>query len=630
MTQGSVKKYEFQSEVKQLLNILVYSLYKNKEVFIRELISNAVDALNKVQFGIMTNTEIEDRDEELRIDILFNEGQKKLIIEDTGIGMTRKDLMGNIGTIAHSGTIDFLKKLSKSKQKEKVDLIGKFGVGFYSTFMAAKEVHVYTKYYKKGSPAYLWKSTGDRGYTLEPTIKKKRGTRIEVFLKDDQEEFLEKQRIETVLSKYSKFVPFPIYIENEKFQVAEAIWAQPKSSLKHKDYIEFYKFFSNLQEEPEIYLHLSSDAPVQFNAILFIPKSSMEKIEFFRTPPGVDLYSRKVLIQKNSRDMMPDYLRFIKGVIDSEEIPLNISRETVQDNIKINRIKKHIIKKLVSELGKIKKDDREKYLRIWDNFNKNLKEGMMSDFENRNKLSQLLIFHSSKSKKEYTDLDSYIERMQDQQKEIYYANGPSIQAIEKNPALEAFKKKEIEVLYLDNPLDEFVLDHLHEYKEKSFKMVESADIEVKEDEEKEKNEAYMEEVNSFVGYLKDLYQDRVSDVRISKRLVDSPCILVYPADGPSVQMERILKMTQKDYKFSKKVFEINPDNQLIKEMVGLYKEDPKSKDLNELALQMLDNMMLREGMVEEVDSIVARIQSIMLQAAKKVRPSPRKKAADQK
>jgi molecular chaperone HtpG len=597
---------------------------------VRELISNAVDALNRVQFELMTHSEVEDKDEGLRIEISFNQNQKKLIIEDTGIGMTRQDLKENIGTIAHSGTIDFLKKLSKSKEKEKLDLIGKFGVGFYSTFMAAKEVHIYTKYFKKGSRGYLWKSTGDADYTIETTVKKKRGTRIEVFLKEDQKEFLEKQRIKTILSKYSKFVPFPVYIDNEKFQAAEAIWTQPKSALTKKDYIEFYKFFSNLQEEPETYLHLSSDAPVQFNAILFIPKSSIEKIEFFRSSPGVDLYSRKVLIQKSSPDVMPEYLRFIKGVVDSEEIPLNISRETVQSDIKINKIKKHIIKKFISKLEKIKKDDREKYQRIWDNFGRNLKEGMVSDFENRDKLSSLLIFHSSKSQQEYTDLDSYIERMAKDQKEIFYASGLDREVIEKNPALEAFQKKDIEVLYLEDPLDEFVFENLQEYQGKAFKVVESADIEVKPKEEKKKSKSYMEEVNRFVKYLKDLYGDKVADVRISKRLVDSPCILVRPSHGPSVQMERIMKMANKDYKFSKKVFEVNPENKLIKEMVRIYKKDPKSKEINQLSLQMLDNMMLREGLVEDIDSIVFRIQDIMLQAAKKARTHSEKKAAGKK
>ncbi|MBD3414745.1 MAG: molecular chaperone HtpG [Candidatus Aminicenantes bacterium] len=630
MAQKNKKEYEFQSEVKQLLNILVYSLYKNKEVFVRELISNAVDALNKVQFELMTDSETEDPGQDLRIDISFNQNQNQLIIEDTGIGMTRKELRENIGTIAHSGTIGFLKKLSKSKDKERLDLIGKFGVGFYSTFMAAEEVHIYTKSHQKGSLAYLWKSTGDSNYTIEQTVKKKRGTRIEVFLKDDQKEFLEKQRIKTILSKYSKFVPFPVYIENEKFQAAEAIWSQPKTSLKKEDYVEFYKFFTNLQEEPEMHLHLSSDAPVQFNAVLFVPKSSMEKTGFFRSPPGVDLYSKKVLIQKSSHDVMPEYLRFVKGVIDSEEIPLNISRETVQNDIKINRIKKHIIKKLISEIVKIKNKNWDPYLRIWDHFNRNFKEGVVSDFENRERLSQLLLFHSSKSREDYTDLDSYLERMPEQQKEIFYTSGPDTEAIEKNPALEAFHKKDLEVLYLYDPLDEFVFEHLGEYKGIKFKLAESAKIEVEEDKEKKKSKAYLEDIKRFVQYLKELYGDKVADVQISKRLVDSPCMLVHPSDGPSIQMERIMKMTNKDYEFSKKAFEINPDHDLIKQMVRIHKKNPKSKSLKQLAIQMLDNMRLREGLVEDVDSIVSQIQEIMLQAAKQARTSVGKKTSEKK
>jgi molecular chaperone HtpG len=630
MAQKNKKEYEFQSEVKQLLNILVYSLYKNKEVFVRELISNAVDALNKARFELMTDSDIEDPEEDLRIDISFNQSQNKLIVKDTGIGMTRKELRENIGTIAHSGTIGFLKKLSKSKDKEKVDLIGKFGVGFYSTFMAAEEVHIYTKSYKKGSRAYLWKSTGDTNYTIEQTVKKKRGTRIEVFLKQDQKEFLEKQRIQTILSKYSKFVPFPIYIENEKFQAAEAIWTQPKTALKKKDYIEFYKFFSNLEEEPEIYLHLSSDAPVQFHAILFIPKSSMEKTGFFRSPPGVDLYSRKVLIQKSSQDVMPDYLRFVKGVIDSEEIPLNISRETVQNDLKINRIKKHIIKKLISEMVNTKKKDWDQYLRIWDNFNRNFKEGVVSDFENKDRLSELLIFRSSQSREEHTDLDSYLERMPEQQKEIYYTSGPDTEAIEKNPALEAFNKKGLEVLYLYDPLDEFVFEHLGKYKETPFKLAESAKIEVEEETKKEQSKADKENIERFVQYLKELYGEKVADVHISKRLVDSPCMLAHPSNGPSVQMERIMKMANKDYEFFKKAFEINPDHELIKQMVRIHKKNPKSKDLKKLALQMLDNMRLREGLVEDVDSIVFQIQDIMLQAARQTPASTGKKTSSKK
>lgn len=627
MTQQKTKKYEFQSEVKQLLNILVYSLYKNKEVFLRELVSNAVDALNKVQFEILTNKEAEDKDAELRIDISVNKTNNTLIIEDSGVGMDREELIENIGTIAHSGTMDFLKKLAEAKDKEQVDLIGKFGVGFYSSFMVAEKIHIYTKSFHKESPAYLWKSRGDSNYTIAETVKKKRGTRIEIFLKKGGKEFLDKSVIKNILAKYSKFVPFPVYIENEKIEAVEAIWTQPKSSLKKKDYIDFFKFFENTQEEPETYLHLSSDAPVQFNAILYIPKTSIEQFGLFKIEPGVDLFSRKVLIQKGNKDIMPDYLRFVKGVIDSEDIPLNISRETIQNNIKIIKISKYILKKLIAHLKTMKEKDQEKYLSIWGNFHRNLKEGIASDFENKEKISPLLLFHSSKyPKKEYTDLNDYIERMEKNQKEIFYISGLDLETMEKNPALEAFKQKDLEVLYLDDPLDEFVIEHLREYKGKSFKLAESADIKI--DKKKEQDKDYLKGVAGLVSYLKKTYGEKVVEVKVSNRLVDSPCLLVQAADGPSVQMEKIFKMTNKDYKFAKKVLEINPDNDLIKGMVRLHGQKPLSKELKLLALQLLDNMLLREGVIEEIDDIVPRIQEIMLQAVKKATPAakPKKKS----
>ena len=616
---GKSEQYEFQSEVKQLLEILVYSLYKHKDVFLRELISNAVDALNKVQFEVLTKTSIEDKEQDLKITISFVKSQNKLIIEDTGIGMTKKELIENIGTIAHSGTVDFLKKLSETKKKDQVDLIGKFGVGFYSSFMVAREIHLYTKSFKKGSRGYLWKSTGDSNYSIEDTVKKHRGTRIELFLKKEEKEFLEKQTIKHIISKHSKFIPFPVYVDDEKIDRVEAIWTQPKSSLTKKDYNEFYKFFENSQDDPETYLHLSSDAPVQFNSILFVPKTSFEMAGLFKTDPGVDLYSKKVLIQKGCSDIMPEYLRFIKGVIDSEDIPLNISRETIQNNIIIEKIKKHILKKIFDHFIKIKQKEMERYLGIWKNYNRNFKEGIATDFNNREKIAQLLLFHSSKTgKDEFTDLKTYIEKMNKDQKEIYYVTGLDLESLEKNPALEAFRKKEIEVLYLMDPLDEIVIDHLKSFDGKLFKLVESADIKLDDDKETGKDKEYLKDVDNYIGYLKVIFGDKIADVKISRRLVDSPCILVHPADGPSVQMEKIMKMVNKEYSFSKKVFEINPKNDLIKEMVRIHKKKPDSGELKNLSLQLLDNMMLREGVVDQIDSIVPRIQDIMFEAAKNV------------
>ncbi len=623
MTEKKAEKFEFQSEVKQLLEILVFSLYKNKEVFIRELISNAVDALNKVKFEILTDHEIADKDAELRIGISFDKSKNKLIIEDTGIGMTKKELIENIGTIAHSGTVNFLKRLAKSDEKDQMDMIGKFGVGFYSSFMVAREIHIYTRSYRKSSKGLLWKSKGGAEYTIEDTPKKTRGTRIEVLLKKDESEYLEKYRVKHIISRHSKFVPFPLYLEDEKIDNKEAIWTQPKSSLEEQDYNEFFKFFDNSPDNPESYLHLSSDAPVQFNSVLFVPRNSHEIPGIMKSEPGVDLYCKKVLIQKGSRDILPEYLRFVKGVIDSEDIPLNISRETIQNNVMIDKIKKHVLKKLFDHFTEAKNKDREKYLKIWKNFGKHFKEGLTQDFENREKLADLLLFHSSrKGKDEYIDLKEYVKGMDENQEFIYYITGFDIDLLTKNPALEAFKKKDIEVLFLTEPLDEIAVDHLREYDGKQFKMAESADIQLddeKDDESKEKkeeDEQYKKDVENFVGYLKTIYGEKVAEVKVSKRLVDSPCILVRSGDGPSIQMEKIMKMTNQDYNFAQKVFEINPDNDLIKEMVRIHKAKADATELKNMAWQLLDNMMIREGIIDNIDEVVPRIQDIMLSAAK--------------
>ena len=606
--------FEFQSEVKQLLDILVYSLYKNKEVFLRELVSNAADALNKMQFEILTEPALPDKDQELKITIAVDKKHNKLVVEDNGIGMSKEELIGNIGTIAHSGTLDYLKKISEAPAKNQVDLIGKFGVGFYSSFMVAKEIHIVSKSWQKDSQAWLWKSKGESSYTIEETEKETRGTRIELFLKKEEKEFLEAQRLKHIILKHSKFVPFPIYLEGEKIERKEAIWTQPKSKLQEKDYADFYKFFENTQEEPETYLHLSSDAPVQFTALLFVPKTSFELLGLMKTEPGVDLYSKKILIQKGSKDIMPEYLRFVKGVIDSEEIPLNISRETIQNNVRIDKIKKHLLKKLLEHLESIKSKNRAQYLNIWKNFSKNFKEGAVSDFENREKLSQLLLFSSSKTAAEQlTDLQEYVKRMPEGQKEIYYLGGTDRGTIEKNPALEIFRKKDFEVLYLLDPLDEFVLDHLREYDKKVFKMAESADIPLEEKGETG-DAAYLKDAGNLVLYLKTVYGEQVQEVKISRRLTDSPCLLLNPADGPSVQMEKIMKMVNKDYQLGKRVLEINPGHALIKKMVALHKQDPALPLLKTLALQLLDNMKLREGILSDTEASIARIQQIMLEA----------------
>jgi molecular chaperone HtpG len=597
----------------------VFSLYQHKEVFLRELISNAVDALNKVQFESLTNSDIEDKDLDFKIDITFDKDKNKLIIEDTGIGMTKQELMDNIGTIAHSGTLDFVKKVTESSSNDKMDLIGQFGVGFYSSFMVAEEIHVHTKHYSKGSKGLLWKSTGGNNYTIEEKGKKQRGTRIELIIKGDEKEFLEKTRLNTIINQHSKFVPFPISLEGEQIESVEAIWTQPKSSLEEKDYNEFYKFFHNANEDPESYLHLSSDAPVQFNTIMYIPKANPEVYGWVKSDPGIDLYSRKILIQKGCKDLLPEYFRFIKGVVDSEDIPLNISRETIQSNIRITKIKKYIMKKLFDHLANLKKNDMDAYLKIWNSFQRNFKEGVPNEWEYRDQLSSLLLFHTSKEDKEkYTDLDQYIERMPEDQIEIYYAIGNDYDSIGRNPALEAFKKKDLEVLYFIDPMDGWTVDHLQQYKGKMFRPVEAADIKLDDEEEKDKkiDEKDNKEAENLATYLKTIYADKIQEVKVSQRLVDSPCILVNSKDAPSIQLERMMRLQNQKADFSKKVLEINPKSPLIKEMVRIQNTDPTSEQLKVLANQLLNNMIIREGVLEDIENIVPQIHEIMLQAAK--------------
>ncbi len=612
-------KYEFQSEVKQLLNILVYSLYKHKEVFLRELISNAIDALNKVKFTQLTDPDIEDSNLELEINISIDKKNKKLIIEDTGIGMSKKDLVNNIGTIAHSGAVNFLKKSSKLAKDEKVDLIGKFGVGFYSSFMVAEEVFIYTKSHKKGSKSLLWKSKGDNSFTIDKTDNITRGTRIELLIKNDEKEFLEKSRIQSIIETHSKFSQFPIKLENEEIKSADAIWSQPKSNLKKKDYVEFYKFFENTSEDPESYIHISSDAPVQFNSILYFPKSNFEIYGIAKKDPNIDLYSNKILIDKNSKDIIPEHFRFIVGIVDSMELPLNISRESIQSNIKIEKIRKYLVKKIIDELLRMKSKQYDQYLNLWKNFDRNIKEGIINDFDNRKKLSNTLLFTSSKTEKdEFTDFEKYKGGMKDSQKEIYYVSGSDIASIEKNPSLEIFKKNDVEVLYLTDPIDEFVFEHLREYDETKFKLIESSDINLEKPAESDQDEGSLKDLNNFIGYLKTIYGDKIEKIEISKRLIKSPCILLNPADGPSVQMEKVMKMMNKEYSFSKRVFEINPDHKLINQLVNIHKNDPASDYLKKISLQLLDNLILREGVFDNFDEMVERINDIMLKAAENI------------
>ncbi|HOK40923.1 MAG TPA: molecular chaperone HtpG [bacterium] len=620
-----VKSYEFKAEVKQLLHLLAYSLYKNKEIFLRELISNASDALSKIRYiKLTTQEEIEDRDIDLEIEIIIDKKERTIKVVDTGIGMTEEELIENIGTIAKSGTLEFLKKLEAGSQKE-IDAIGQFGVGFYSSFIVADKVRIITKSYKKGVKAVEWESDGTGSFTIKETEKKRRGTEVILHLKKDEDEFLEKYRIEQIIQKYSNFISYPILIEKGQINKIEAIWLKPKTLVKEEEYIEFYKFITHRNDEPLFYHHIIADAPYQFRALLYCPKTSFDLFQYQITEYGLSLYTNKVLIQQECKDLLPRFLRFIKGVVDSEDVPLNISRETIQNNNVVLKIKSIITKNIIELLEKMMNEEKNKYLEFYKEYKTYIKEGIVEDWENKEKLGKLLLFNSSKCKdeNEYISLKEYIDRMYPEQKEIYYICGTNRDTIENSPYIEIFKKKDIEVLYLFDPIDEIVVNNLSEFNEKKFKSIEQANLdsikeikkeEEKKEEKKEEDKETQKRISKLIKYFKELLKDKVKDVVESNRLVDSPCVLVHPEEGMSFQTEKIMKIINKDFKGTKRVLEINPENKIIKNLAIIYERDKDNEFVKNVCFQLYENCLLIEGNLEQPVDTIKRINSILNEA----------------
>ncbi|MBW7843315.1 MAG: molecular chaperone HtpG [Ignavibacterium sp.] len=623
MADTTKTKFEFKAETKKLLDILVHSLYTSKDIFLRELISNASDALDKIRFESNKGTEITDKDLPLEIKIAFDDKKNLVTVTDTGIGMTRDELITNIGTIAKSGSEEFLKQLSENKEAVN-NIIGRFGIGFYSVFMAAKEVVLKTKSYKKDEPAVEWRSDGLGDYEISELNEEiKRGTTIEIYLKDEAKEFAERPRLESVIKKHSNFISFPIYLENEKINTIAALWREPKSSIKKEQYDEFYKFLTYDSEEPLEIIHTSVDAPIQFNALLFIPKKSYEFWRWNRDDYGLDLYVRRVLIQHQNKDLLPEYLSFVKGVVDSEDLPLNISRETLQENIIFSKISQSITSNVLSHLTKTAKDSPERYADFWKEHGKIFKLGYM-DFTNMEKYQALLRFNSSESKdeKELVSLEEYVGRMKKDQKEIYYALGAGREAIDMNPHLEIFKSKGLEVLYLYDPVDEFVMTSIRKHKDFDFKSVDAAslkDIEKLEDvvkEEKPKEKLSKEDDKAFgrlMLKMKEILGDRVTEVHESKRLKGSPATLINPDDTMSSTMQKILKMSNQGIAMpaQKRLMEINKDHKLIRNLVSVFKKNENDSFIADTTEQLYDSALLLEGSLDDPHKLVNRLNKML-------------------
>jgi len=615
------KQFEFKAEIKQLLNILVHSLYTNREIFLRELISNSSDALDKLRFESNKGTEYEDKDLPLEINITFDKDKKIITVSDSGVGMTKNELIENIGTIAKSGTAEFLKKLGENKE-EASNIIGKFGVGFYSVFMVAKEVVLKTKSFAKGAKPIEWISDGLGSYTIKEIDENlKRGTQIEIHLNDKSKEFADKDKLEHIIKKHSNFISFDIKVDGSRVNTISALWREPKSSIKKEQYDEFYKFLTYDTQEPLEVIHTSVDAPIQFNSLLFIPKKQYDLFGYSREDYGLDLYVRRVMIQHKNKDLLPEYLSFVKGVVDSEDIPLNISRETLQENVIFSKISSSVTSQVLSALAKMAKDKSKEYEEFWKEHSKIFKMGY-HDYTNREKFSNLLRFNSSvhSDAGELSSLEEYVSRMKKDQKEIFYAFGPSREAIKLDPHLEIFKNKGLEVFYLYDPVDEFVMDSLRNYKDFDLKSVDQVDIgklDKFESEEKGKTEAEpltkddSKHFSSLLASIKNILGDKITEVKESKRLKDSPACLVNPDNTMSSSMQKIMQIVSKDSSIPKKIMEINKDHRLVRNLLKVYKNDAKDPYIEKVVQQLYETSLLLEGYLTDPHQLVNRTTALL-------------------
>jgi HSP90 family molecular chaperone len=614
---------EFQAEVNKLLDIVIHSLYTERDIFLRELISNAADALEKFRHQKLLEPEVFDSDAPLEINIQVDEKAKTITIVDSGIGMTKEELIENLGTIAHSGSKTFLAELAEAAKKN-VQLIGQFGVGFYAAFMVAGKVRVQSRSYRSEAEGFEWSSEAAGSYSLTPAPGLHRGTKIIVELKSDAEEYANEERIKQIIKKYSSFVPFPIKLKGEAVNTVQALWARNKNEIEDKEYNEFYKFVGNAISDPMYRLHFEADAPLAIKALLFVPEENFEEYGFGRMDPGINLYCQRVLIEQHSDNILPEWLRFVKGVIDSEDLPLNISRQALQDNALVAKINRVVTKRFLKFLGEQAKEDAEKYATFWKTFGIFLKEGATQDFTHRDELAKLLRFQSSKTEPDQlTSLAEYVSRMKEDQKEIYYINGPNRDAIESGPYIEAFRKRDLEIIYTLEPIDDFVLSHIGLFEEKRLVSADRADLELpdikdeksKETEQQKETALDSETAASLISWMKIVLGDRVKEVKESSRLVDSPAMVVNPDGFMTSSMERIMRAAQKDKPLlSGKNLEINLSHPLIKGLAVLKEKDEPFARL--IVEQVLDNAMIQAGLPVESRDMVARSYKILSKTVK--------------
>lgn len=619
-----MEQKKFKTEVSELLHLIIHSLYSHKEIFLRELISNASDALDKMKYLTLVDPAFKDLQFDPRIDISFKDGEKEklLVVKDNGIGMAHDDLADDLGTIARSGTKNFLKNLTDDQKKDS-NLIGQFGVGFYSSFMVADKVEVISR--KAGSPeAWKWSSKGKGTFTLEESERGSQGTTIMLHLNEEGHEYANRWTLERLVKRYSDHIAFPIYLEYdqdeyddkgkkkgsehkiEKINSAAALWRRSKSELTAEDYNEFYKNTSYDTEDPLLYIHTQAEGVNNYTTLFYIPAKAPFDLYHADYKPGVKLYVKRVYITDDEKELLPSYLRFVRGVIDSEDLPLNVSREILQQNRIMSNIRTASVKKILGELKKVAEQNPELYTKIVEQFNRPLKEGLYSDYANRETLLELVRFKSSEVDG-YTSLAAYKERMNGDQKNIYYLAGGNEETIRRSPLLEGYKKKGIEVLLMTDDIDDIVVPSIGTYTELPLKAINKSGA--VEELDKEETKKKKKEGKDVVKKIKKALGDRVKDVVVSSRLVEAPAVVVVDDNDMSVQMQQILKsMGQTDMPESTPILEINVDSPVIKKIA----ESDDADYVNDMAQVVLDQALLNEGvMLKNPAEFVKRLTTLL-------------------
>ncbi len=615
----------FQTEVKQLLHLMIHSLYSNKEIFMRELISNASDACDKLRFEALTDAALYEDDFELKIRIEYDKDNKTISFTDNGVGMNRQEVMDNIGTIANSGTRKFLEKLTGDQARD-ANMIGQFGVGFYSSFIVADKVTVETRRAGLGKEhGVRWESAGEGEYTLENVERAKRGTTVTLHLREDELEFLESYRLRSVITRYSDHISLPIEMpkkddkgedmaEFETVNKASALWSRTRSDITDEEYMEFYKHVAHDFDEPLTWLHNHVEGTQSYTTLFYLPKRAPFDLFERDQRHGIKLYVKRVFIMDDAEQLMPNYLRFVRGVVDSSDLPLNVSRELLQKNKQIDTIRGASIKRVLGVLEKMAQDEPENYALFWKEFGRVLKEGPAEDFANKEKIAKLFRFSSTHNNSDAQDvaLDDYISRMKPEQEKIFYITGDSYNAVKNSPHLELFKKKGIEVLLMHDRVDEWMMSYLHEYEGKQFVSIAKGEVDLgklQDKEDEKKAEAASKDFKTMLEKMKSTLGDKVKEVRISPRLTDSPSCLVVDQNDMAVSMQKLLKQAGHAVPDVQPILEVNPDHVLVKRL----KEETDESRFADWSYILFDQAKLSEGgQLDDPVTFVKRMNDVFM------------------